>query len=117
MTQSPPLAMTASGSPLTEPEAITDTAERLEPFWRVILHDDQLHTYEYVIEMLMAIFGMDAQRAYLHAVEVDTHGTTVLARLPRTEAEKKRDAIMRYGGDHRMRTTISMVASIEPEEG
>jgi ATP-dependent Clp protease adaptor protein ClpS len=113
----PPLAMASSGSPIAEPEAITKAAQRLEPLWRVILHDDQLHTYEYVIEMLMAIFAMDAQRAYHHAIEVDTKGTTVLARLPRTEAEKKRDAIMRYGGDHRMRTTISMVASIEPEEG
>jgi ATP-dependent Clp protease adaptor protein ClpS len=109
--------MTPSGFPIPETEALAEAAQRLEPLWRVILHDDQLHTYEYVIEMLMAIFGMDAQRAYRHAVEVDTKGTTVLARLPRTEAEKKRDAIMRYGGDHRMRTTISMVASIEPEEG
>ena len=104
------------GSTIAEPEAAEQTRSRPAAPWSVILHDDQLHTYEYVIEMLCALFAMDPRTAYHHALEVDTRGITVVARLPRPEAEKKRDAIMRHGGDHRMRTTISMVASVEPDE-
>ena len=87
---------------------------KLEPLWYVILHDDQLHSYQYVIEMLAKLFEMSARRAFVHAVEVDTQGVTIVARLPKDKAEDKRDGIMGYGGDPWMKTSVSMRASIEP---
>lgn len=109
-TQAPP-------APVTETAPEEQVVPTQEPLWRVVLHDDQLHTYEYVIEMLVTLLNMAAQQALLHAIEVDTKGRTVVARLPLAEAERKRDAIMTYGGDPRLRSTISMVASIEPDDG
>ena len=70
----------------------------------------------YVIlpEILDPAFVARARRELAHAIEVDTHGTTIVARLPREQAEKKRDEVMRYGGDPRLRTSLSMIASVEP---
>jgi len=99
---------------IAQPESSKRPRKKHEPLWYVILHDDQLHTYEYVIIMLMKLFEMGKEAAFLHAVEVDTRGVTIVARLPREKAEQKRDEIMHFGGDPRMRTTVSMKASIEP---
>ena len=107
---SPPGAAPA----VAEPETRARSRRKFEPLWYVILHDDQLHTYQYVIEMLVKLFRMSARRAFLHAVEVDTRGVTIVARLPRDAAERKRDEIMGYGGDPWMKTSVSMKASIEP---
>ena len=99
-----------------KPQIETDRRKRTkhEPLWYVILHDDQLHTYQYVIEMLMKLFKMAVDQAFLHAIEVDTQGVTIVARLSKDKAQQKRDEIMSYGGDPWMKTTVSMKASIEP---
>lgn len=105
------------GAPaVADPEHVDKTRKRPRwlPLWYVILHDDNLHTYEYVVEMLCSVFGMSAQRAFLHAVEVDTQKVTIVARLPKDKAILKRDQIMSYGGDPRLGSSVSMNASIEP---
>lgn len=101
-------------TPVMEPKTRKETERKIAPPWSVVLHDDQYHTYDYVIRMLMDIFDMDAVKAFQHAEEVDHTGRTVVAKLPKEEAERKRNQIMSYGGDPKMRTTVSMKASIEP---
>lgn len=110
------MIQTVTMDPITEASAASASETERAPLWRVLLHDDDFHTYEYVIEMLGALFGMDFQRALRHAREVDEVGVTEVARLPREEAERKVYEIMRYGGDPRMRTALSMRASTEPCE-
>lgn len=109
-----PAKALAGESPLPETTEETTTRPRLEPRWYVILHDDQLHTYQYVIDMVMKIFQKSAQEAFLHAIEVDTQGVTILARLPKPEAQAKRDAIHHWGGDPQLKSSVSMKATIEP---
>ncbi len=104
----------AEGVAVLEPVTGSETRPRRDRPWYVILHDDQLHTYRYVIEMLIDLFKMSPEQAFLHAVEVDTRGVTILARLPKTEAACKRDQIHAYGGDPWLRSSVSMRASIEP---
>jgi ATP-dependent Clp protease adaptor protein ClpS len=104
----------ASESPAPGTTDLPAVRTRLEPRWYVILHDDQLHTYQYVIDMVMKLFGKPAQEAFLHAIEVDTQGMTILARLPRHEAEAKRNAIHHWGGDPQLKSSVSMRATIEP---
>ena len=48
------------------------------PLYRVVLLDDNDHTYDYVIEMLQKIFIFTLDQAYRHAEEVDRCGRTVL---------------------------------------
>jgi len=97
------------------PEIEDDTAERVQPLYHVILLNDEDHTYDYVVEMLEKIFGFSETRAFSHAVEVDTKGTTILITCDLEKAEHKRDLIHGYGPDWRLpRSLGSMAAVVEP---
>jgi len=102
-------------APATTPEIGTSESERLEPLFHVILLDDDDHTYDYVVEMLGALFFLPLETAYQHAVEVDTKGRTIVITCERPHAEYARDQIHAYGADPRMaRSKGSMKAVIQP---
>ena len=97
------------------PEVENDTIEKLEPLYHVILLNDEDHTYDYVVEMLQKVFGISEAKAFSHAVEVDTNGTTILLTCELEKAELKRDQIHAYGPDWRLpRSLGSMAAIVEP---
>jgi len=98
-----------------EPEQVEQ--HQLTPLYRVVLLDDDDHTYDYVIEMLQKIFVFTVQEAYQRAVEVDMRGRTVLITCELGEAEYARDQVQNYGPDWRLdRSKGSMTAIIEPVE-
>ncbi|HWF11125.1 MAG TPA: ATP-dependent Clp protease adaptor ClpS [Bryobacteraceae bacterium] len=85
------------------------------PLYRVVLLDDDDHTYDYVIEMLQKIFIFTAEQALRHAQEVDSMGRTVLITCELPEAEFARDQVHGYGPDYRLpRSKGSMSAIVEP---
>lgn len=89
--------------------------EETVPLYRVVLLDDNDHTYDYVIEMLQKIFIFTLEEAYRHAEEVDRCGRTVLITCELPEAEFARNQIVSYGPDRRLaRSKGSMSAVIEP---
>lgn len=97
------------------PETEVIIRGELTPVYRVVLLDDDDHTYDYVIEMLQKIFVFSLDRAYRHAEEVDTNGRTVLITCELQEAEFARDQIHSYGPDWRLpRSKASMSAVVEP---
>jgi ATP-dependent Clp protease adaptor protein ClpS len=97
------------------PETKITNQEELVPLYRVVLLDDDDHTYDYVIEMLQKIFIFSMDQAYRHAEEVDTAGRTVLITCELPEAEFARDQIHAYGPDWRLpRSKGSMSAVVEP---
>lgn len=97
------------------PETKVTNEEELVPLYRVVLLDDDDHTYEYVVEMLQKIFVFSVDQAYRHAEEVDTAGRTVLITCELREAEFGRDQINSYGPDWRLpRSKGSMSAIVEP---
>jgi ATP-dependent Clp protease adaptor protein ClpS len=97
------------------PETEVINRADLTPLYRVVLLDDDDHTYDYVIEMLQKIFIFSLDRAYRHAEEVDTCGRTVLITCELLEAEFARDQIHAYGPDWRLpRSKGSMSAIVEP---
>ena len=101
--------------PAAAPESEVVEREELVPLYRVVLLDDNDHTYDYVIEMLQNIFVFSLEQAYRHAEEVDRTGRTVLITCELGEAEFSRDQIHAYGPDWRMPTSkASMRAVIEP---
>ena len=100
------------------PETRVTNQEELVPLYRVVLLDDDDHTYDYVIEMLQKIFIFSKNQAYRHAEEVDTAGRTVLITCELSEAEFGRDQIHAYGPDWRLpRSKGSMSAVVEPASG
>jgi len=101
--------------PSIAPETEHLEHEELVPLYRVVLLDDNDHTYDYVIEMLQQIFIFSLDQAYRHAEEVDRAGRTVLITCELPEAEFARDQIHAYGPDWRLpRSVGSMSAVIEP---
>jgi ATP-dependent Clp protease adaptor protein ClpS len=100
------------------PDTETAQQERLTPLFHVVLLDDDDHTYDYVIEMLGKIFLLPLEKAFHHAVEVDTTGRTIVMTCEREQAEFGRDQIHSYGADPRMpKSKGSMKAIIEPAPG
>lgn len=88
---------------------------RRQPPYNVILHDDNDHTYEYVIEMLGRVFGHGLTRAFKMALEVDETGRVIVDTTTLERAELKRDQIHAFGKDWRLeRCKGSMRATIEP---
>jgi ATP-dependent Clp protease adaptor protein ClpS len=102
-------------NPTAAPETELVEHEQRVPLYRVVLLDDNDHTYDYVIEMLQKIFIFSLDEAYRHAEEVDRAGRTVLITCELPEAEFSRDQIHAYGPDWRLpRSQSSMGAIIEP---
>jgi ATP-dependent Clp protease adaptor protein ClpS len=100
------------------PETKVAKEERLTPLYRVVLLDDNDHTYDYVIEMLQKLFIFTLDEAFRHAEEVDRSGRTVLITCELPQAEFARDQIHAYGPDTRLpRSKGSMSAVVEPAGG
>lgn len=92
-----------------------ERAPEVEPPYHVILYDDDDHTYEYVIEMLKAIFGHPEDTGYRMAQEVDSHGRVICATVHKELAELRVEQIRDYGPDPRLaRSKGAMKASMEP---
>jgi ATP-dependent Clp protease adaptor protein ClpS len=103
------------GSVVADPIVKKRNEERQTPLFNVVLLDDDDHSYEYVIEMLMALFTCSASAAWNHAVEVDTTGRTIVMTCELSLAEFGRDQIHAYGADPRMPQSLgSMSAVVEP---
>jgi ATP-dependent Clp protease adaptor protein ClpS len=101
---------------ITTPQFETTGEENRNPLYRVVLLDDDDHTYDYVVEMLQKIFIFTAEEALRHAQEVDSAGRTVLIVCELPEAEFARDQVQSYGRDWRLpRSKGSMSAVLEPE--
>ncbi len=102
-------------NPSVAPDTDIGARNELVPLYRVVLLDDNDHTYDYVIEMLQHIFIFTLDQAYRHAEEVDRCGRTVLITCELPEAEFGRDQIHAYGRDWRLeRSQGSMSAVVEP---
>ncbi len=87
------------------------------PKYHVVLLDDDDHTYAYVIEMLMMLFGHSEAKAFRMAQEVDRSGRVIVDTTIKERAELKRDQIHAYGPDWRIDYCQgSMSATIEPAE-
>ena len=83
--------------------------------YNVVLLDDDEHTYDYVIEMLMRLFSIGEARALRHTVEVDTSGRTIVLTGEIEEATVSKEMIHGYGADPRMANSQgSMTAVVEP---
>src|SRR5580658_1276400 len=107
--------MIASGQTITSPGTEITGEVAKGPLYRVVLLDDDDHTYDYVIEMLQKIFIFTAEQALRHAQEVDAMGRTVLITCELPEAEFARDQVQSYGRDWRLpRSKGSMSAVVEP---
>jgi Uncharacterized conserved protein len=115
-----------SGITVLEPYTAEEATERAspkrkpkhQPRYNVVLWNDEYHTYEYVIRMLMELFGYSLEQGFRSAKIVDTEGQCVLLTTTQKHAELKRDQIHAYGRDPGLRASKgSMWATIESAPG
>jgi ATP-dependent Clp protease adaptor protein ClpS len=100
---------------ISAPEIEKHGEDVKNPLYRVVLLDDDDHTYDYVIEMLQKLFFLSSEQALRHAQEVDATGRTPIITCELPEAEFARDQIQGYGADWRLpRSKGSMSAVVEP---
>jgi ATP-dependent Clp protease adaptor protein ClpS len=90
---------------------------RRQPPYHVILHNDNDHSFDYVIHMMQTLFGHTVEKGFLIANEVHTKGRVIVDTTSKERAELKRDQIHAFGADPSLpRCKGSMSASIEPAE-
>ncbi len=70
----PRLGPATPADPAVAPTAESVEDERVDTPWRVVLYDDDIHTFEEVIVQLVKATGCSAKRAERHAWTVHTEG-------------------------------------------
>jgi ATP-dependent Clp protease adaptor protein ClpS len=102
---------------VANPREDVDRKTKRQPPYHVILWNDDDHSYEYVIKMLLDLFGHPVEKGFQLATEVDTQGRVIVLTTTREHAELKRDQIHAYGKDVLIAGCKgSMSATIEPVE-
>jgi ATP-dependent Clp protease adaptor protein ClpS len=106
---------TAPAEPITLPDIhlVTDTETQLEPPTRVLLHNDDVTTMEFVVMVLRSIFELawlDAEKVMLAA---HVKGLALVGVYP------LEDAKYRVGQAHALARAegFPLTLTIEPEEG
>ncbi len=88
-----------------------------QPPYHVILHNDDFHSYEYVIKMIQTLFHKTQEAAIEDAKEVDEKGLVILDTTTLERAELKRDQIHEFGPDKSVKGCKgSMSATLEAAE-
>jgi len=86
-----PRAMaTGTQMPARTPEVdvIEEELVWIEPLWRVLIHNDDVTTFEFVERMLQTIFKLSREMAEHIAWLTHTNGIALVCVRPRSEAER-----------------------------
>ncbi|MDR1291297.1 MAG: ATP-dependent Clp protease adaptor ClpS [Planctomycetaceae bacterium] len=99
---------------MVRPKTKRKKKEEKEPRFNVILWNDDVHTFDYVIIMLQALFGFTVEAGFKLANEVHHTGRAIVFTSSLTEAEIKRDQILAFGPDiFCVESTGPLVATLE----
>lgn len=105
--------------PEVDPPSHTERAKhkpRRHPQYRVVLWNDDDHTFHFVMQMLRQLFGFSLPDSFQLTDNVHHRGRTILLTTTLEHAELKRDQIHAYGKDGSIKQCSgSMYATIEPE--
>jgi ATP-dependent Clp protease adaptor protein ClpS len=96
------MSTTIESTPTRKPNP---TKPRPLPQWKVLVHNDDVNTYEHVIRSFMDILRMEVTAAMVKTTEVDRTGAAVVCVTHREHAE------LIQGQLH----SKSLTASIEPD--
>ncbi|MFH2093194.1 MAG: ATP-dependent Clp protease adapter ClpS [Pseudomonadota bacterium] len=81
----------------TDSHTIEDIASKtksdLPPMYKVILHNDDYTTMEFVVEILMTVFGKSLEKATQIMLNVHNRGKAICGIYPRQVAETKVETV------------------------
>jgi len=103
----------------TQEQRRSRSRRKKQPPYAVIVHNDELHTFPYVIEVLQRVCGHDLQKSSLLTSQVHYSGRAIVWSGAREVAELKRDQIRGFGPDHYASRTVRfpLGVTIEPLPG
>lgn len=108
----PEMTTEAPAKPIIDVEWVVIPDEELEKLYRVIILNDDITTFEFVIMSLIVVFQIEPARAEAIAWETHTTGQAYVATLPLKEAQ---DKVFRVQYAARQRG-FPLEFVIEPEE-
>jgi ATP-dependent Clp protease adaptor protein ClpS len=122
------MSTSESAAAVAEPEVVEREAERPEgakskpktlPPYAVIVYNDDLHTFDYVIETFQKVFGYSVERCMQLALAIHHQGRTIVWSGAKEVAELKRDLVRSAGPDIYASTevTFPLGVTIEPLPG
>lgn len=93
----------------------TETLERpitkKPTLWRVIMHNDDFTTQEFVVHVLIQFFRKDATEANHLMLKVHLSGKAIVGVYTKDVAETKRDQVTDYAREH----GHPLMLTVEPE--
>ena len=109
-----PRAVSPTVRPTVRPVVVIEDETKVapEPLWRLVLLDDNDHSYDYVIEMLGAVFGYSVEKAFALARIVDTQGRVTLMTAEHDACTAKQSQIHAYGADPRIAGSKGAMSAI-----
>jgi len=106
-----------STSTVVEPDVTEETRTRRLPPYHVVVLNDEDHTFEYVIEMLIKLFSHSVTRAKDLTWQIHSRGRAIVYTTHKEKAELKCEQVRSYGPDPRLgRSKCSLRCYIEPAE-
>jgi ATP-dependent Clp protease adaptor protein ClpS len=73
----------------TIPEITPDQETKLEPMYRVLIHNDDVTPMDFVTHILVSIFFLGYPEAVNIMLDAHRNGMSVVQILPKAEAEKR----------------------------
>lgn len=74
------------------------TRKDVPPLYKVLLHNDDYTTMEFVVEILMTVFGKPLEKATQTMLNIHHKGNAVCGIYPREIAETKVDTVHHLAG-------------------
>jgi ATP-dependent Clp protease adaptor protein ClpS len=102
----------------TQRKQKTDADKKSKPQrpYAVIVHNDEDHTWQYVIEVLQRVCGHNIEKAFELTSQVHFKGKAVVWTGPLEVAELKRDQIRGFGPDFHAEQTVRYPLGVTIEQ-
>ena len=99
-------------------EVATESREKLKkpPHYRVLLHNDDYTTQEFVVWVLESVFHKPAAEAFAIMMSVHRSGMGLAGVYTHDVAETKLNATRRLAEDHEFPLLVTMEPEAEPED-
>lgn len=95
-----------------------ETRTKKLPPYNVVIVNDEEHTFQYVIELLIKLFAHPLRTAEALTWEIHNRGRGIVYTTHKEKAELKREQVVSYGADPRMKESRGPLRCyIEPAEG
>jgi len=98
-------------NPTTVLEPTTENKTRLTPRYKVLVHDDDKTTFDFVIYMFVSIFHKKTEDAVQLTLQVHNEGIALADVLPFEQAELRVEQATSLARTHKFQIAITM----EPE--